>query len=215
MQSTPDTITFQGAAGVIDCALDWPQGAPRGWALLLHPHPLYGGARGNKVVTTLARACVQAGLVVVRPDFRGVGLSAGSYDEGKGETEDMLGLPAQFLEQYPDLRDRPFVLGGFSFGSAVASQVHHRRHEAGAGFEVAALLLIGTAVERFAVAAVPDDTLVVHGEQDDTVALTSVFDWARPQDVPVVVVPGASHFFHGKLVVLKQLVQAHLHHKLG
>lgn len=215
MPSKPDTITCQGAAGAIDCALDWPQDEPRGWALLLHPHPLYGGARDNKVVTTLARACVQAGLVVVRPDFRGVGLSAGAYDEGRGEADDMLGLPAQFLAHYPDLRDRPFVLGGFSFGSAVASQVHHRRQEAGAGFDVAALLLIGTAVERFAVAPVPDDTLVVHGEQDDTVALAGVFDWARPQNVPVVVVPGASHFFHGKLVVLKQLVEDHLHAKLG
>lgn len=215
MQSQPDTIVFQGAAGAIDCALDWPQQEPRGWALLLHPHPLYGGARGNKVVTTLSRACVQAGLVAVRPDFRGVGQSAGSYDEGRGETDDMLGLPAQFLAAYPALQDQPFVLGGFSFGSAVASQVHRRRQEPTAGFEVDALLLIGTAVERFEVAPVPDDTLVVHGEQDDTVALSGVFDWARPQDIPVVVVPGASHFFHGKLVVLKQLVQAHLHHKLS
>ena len=215
MASHPDTLVFNGAAGAIDCALDWPGAAPRGWALLLHPHPLYGGARDNKVVTTMARACVQAGLLVVRPDFRGVGASAGAFDEGRGETDDMLALIAQFRQRYPDLAAGPFVLGGFSFGRAVASQVHARCAAPGAHVDVAALVLVGTAVERFAVANVPTDTLVVHGEQDDTVALAGVFDWARPQEVPVVVVPGASHFFHGKLVLLKQLVQAHLAFKLA
>lgn len=208
MSNSPATLRFTGAAGDIDCALDWPDGSPHGWALLLHPHPLYGGARDNKVVTTLSRACVQAGLVVVRPDFRGVGQSAGEYDQGIGEAEDMLRLPRQFLERFPQLRDTPFVLGGFSFGSAVASQVHHRRAELGAA--ITTLMLIGTAVERFEVAPVPEDTLVVHGEIDDTVALSGVFEWARPLAVPVVVIPGASHFFHGKLVTLKRIVQLHL-----
>src|SRR5690606_22486483 len=138
---------------------------------------------------------------------------AGEYDEGKGETEDMLGLPKQFLERFPAMRGAPFVLGGFSFGSAVASQVHHRLAEL--GIEISTLMLVGTAVERFSVADVPEDTLVVHGELDDTVALTGVFDWARPQNLPVVVVPGASHFFHGKLVTLKQLVQRHLQTAIG
>ncbi len=213
MASQPDTLIFQGAAGAIACAADWPQEPPKGWALLLHPHPLFGGARDNKVVTTMSRACVQAGLLTIRPDFRGVGESAGTYDKGQGEAEDMLALIAQFAQRYPELASLPFVLGGFSFGSAVASQVHARGQDA--GLAIAALLLVGTAVERFEVAPVPSDTLVVHGEQDDTVALANVFDWARPQDVPVVVIPGASHFFHGKLVLLKQLVQAHLHHKLN
>lgn len=214
MTSRPQTVSFEGAQGVIDCALDWPQTPPRGWALALHPHPLFGGARDNKVVTTVSRACVQAGLLTVRPDFRGVGKSAGTFDHGKGETDDMLALVSQFGERFPELAGTPFVLSGFSFGSAVASQVFARRHEAAPDLEVSALMLIGTAVERFSVANVPGDTLVVHGEQDETVALSGVFDWARPQDVPVVVVPGATHFFHGKLVQLKQLIQAHLHHKL-
>nr|MBF0685944.1 alpha/beta hydrolase [Pseudomonas sp.] len=215
MTSRPQTFSFQGAQGVIDCALDWPQDTVRGWALALHPHPLFGGARGNKVVTTVSRACVQAGLVTVRPDFRGVGKSAGSFDHGNGETDDMLALIAQFREHFPELADTPFVLSGFSFGSAVASQVYARRAEVTPDFQVSALVLIGTAVERFTVASVPGDTLVVHGEQDETVALAGVLDWARPQEVPVVVVPGATHFFHGKLVLLKQLVEAHLHHKLS
>lgn len=199
---------FQGAAGTIDCALDWPDTAPRGWALLLHPHPLYGGTRDNKVVTTLARACMQAGLLVVRPNFRGVGQSGGTYDEARGETHDMQALIPQVLAELPQLQGLPFVLGGFSFGSVVASRVQHQPPPNLPS--PAALLLIGTATERFDVAAVPAHALVVHGEVDDTITLASVLNWARPQDLPVVVVPGASHFFHGKLVGLKQIVANHL-----
>lgn len=210
----PDTVQLAGGAGVVDCALDWPASEPRGWALLLHPHPLYGGARGNKVVTTLARACLNAGLLAVRPDFRGVGSSGGSYDEGRGEADDMLGLPAQVLARWPTLAGQPFVLGGFSFGSAVASQVAARADAAGLPPR-AALMLVGTAVERFEVAPAPPDTLVVHGERDDTIALASVLDWARPQDQPVVVIPDATHFFHGKLVPLRQVVQNYLRQQLG
>src|SRR5690606_20307499 len=113
-----------------------------------------------------------------------------------------LALVEQFGEHFPDLAGAPFVLAGFSFGSAVASQVFARRHEPVPNLAPSALMLIGTAVERFSVAQVPSDTLVVHGEQDETVALAGVFAWARPQEVPVVVVPGATHFFHGKLVLL-------------
>lgn len=215
MASQPDTLVFRGAEGAIDCALDWPAATPRGWALLLHPHPLYGGARDNKVVTTLSRACVQAGLLTVRPDFRGVGESAGAYAEGRGETDDMCALVEQFAERFPDIAAQSFVLGGFSFGSAVASQVQARLQQARPPVTPAALMLVGTAVERFDVARVPADTLIIHGEQDETVALANVFDWARPQDLPVVVIPGASHFFHGKLVQLKRLVQAHLQQQLG
>jgi len=213
MTSRPDTLIIPGPAGAIDCALDWPESAPRGWALLLHPHPLYGGARGNKVVTTLSRACVQAGLLAVRPDFRGVGQSGGVYDEGRGETTDMLALIPQIVSRLPELDGLPMVLGGFSFGSAVASQVYAQGRDA--GLAPAALILVGTAVERFEVAHVPQDSLVIHGEQDETVALPGVFDWARPQDLPVTVVPGATHFFHGKLVVLKNLVHTYVQSRLG
>ncbi|MCK9511470.1 MAG: alpha/beta hydrolase [Pigmentiphaga sp.] len=214
MATRTNTHSFQGPEGAIDCALDWPDAAPKGWALLLHPHPLFGGARDNKVVTTLSRACVQAGLLAVRPDFRGVGASGGQYDEGRGETDDMLQLIPQVLARYPEVADGPFVLGGFSFGTAVASQVHARR-QANQEPDPAAMLMIGTAAERFGVAAVPAHTLVVHGELDDTVSLQSVFDWARPQELPVVVMPGAEHFFHGKLVGLKALVADHLALRLG
>ncbi len=214
MTDRPDTLSFAGGAGDIDCALDWPDAAPRGWALLLHPHPLFGGARGNKVVTTLARACTQAGLLAVRPDFRGVGQSGGTYDEGRGEADDMLGLPAQVLARFPALADTPFVLAGFSFGSAVASQVDARGAQAGVPAR-AGLMLIGTAVERFAVAPAPADTLVVHGEEDDTIRLSSVLDWARPHATPVVIIPGASHFFHGKLIALRDVASRYLQERLG
>ena len=103
MPASTQTHAFTGAAGRIDCAVDWPDGTPRGWALVLHPHPLQGGARENKVVTTLSRACVQHGLVAVRPNFRGVGLSEGAFDKSVGETQDMLAVVAQMRELHPEL----------------------------------------------------------------------------------------------------------------
>ncbi len=202
--------TFTGQAGVIDCAIDWPSEDPRGWALLLHPHPLYGGTRDNKVVTTLARACTQAGLMVVRPNFRGIGKSEGEYDEGRGEALDMKALLEQFGSKYPALAKLPFVLGGFSFGTAVASQLLPPHHSESPIAPPAGVMLVGTAAERFEVNNVPEHTLVVHGELDETVSLQSVFDWARPQDLPVVVIPDASHFFHGKLVALKDVASRYL-----
>ena len=174
-------------------------------AVLAHPHPLFGGAMTNKVVQTLARACVQAGWRAVRFNFRGVGASAGVYDEGRAETEDLLAVVEQVAPQ------GPLVLGGFSFGSYVTSHAIARLH---ASRDLQSLLLIGTAASRFQVASIPADlharTLVVHGEQDDTVPLADVLDWARPQSLPVTVVPGVEHFFHGQLPLLKSLVLRHL-----
>lgn len=212
MSARTDTETYTGEAGVIDCAIDRPAGAPRGWALVLHPHSLQGGARDNKVVTTIARACVQQGLMAVRPDFRGVGKSEGQFDKARGETRDMLGLVAQVRERYPELAQAPWVLAGFSFGTAVAAQTYAGLAAAGDTALPAALMLMGAAVQRFQEQEVdvPADTLMVHGEQDEVVPLSETLDWARPRDVPVVVVPGASHFFHGKLLVLRALVNARL-----
>ena len=214
MAASTTEVMFQGSAGDIQCALDWPEQAPRGWALLLHPHPLYGGTRDNKVVTTLARASTQAGLLVLRPNFRCVGQSAGTYSQAEGETDDMWQLLEQVLPRYPQLQGLPFVLGGFSFGSVVASRLAQRLAQATAPAPQA-VLMVGTATERFQVAPVPSHSLVVHGEIDDTISLASVLDWARPQDLPVVVVPDASHFFHGKLVGLRQIVADHLRLRLG
>lgn len=196
-----------GPAGAIDLSVDLPQGAPRGLALVAHPHPLFGGTKDNKVAQTLARSFVQLGYATVRPNFRGVGQSAGTHDEGRAEQDDMLAVIDWMRGQTawsPDAAGLPLVLGGFSFGSFVASHVARRLAEAGT--PVQRMVMVGTAASRWQVAEVPADTVVIHGEQDETVPLQSVFDWARPQELPVIVIPGADHFFHRKLHLIKQLV---------
>lgn len=208
MSARTEYTTFTGLAGDIDCAIDWPQDTPRGWALVLHPHPLHGGARDNKVVTTIARCCVQQGLVAVRPNFRGVGESNGEFDNAKGETADMAELVEQFAQRYPEVAKGIWVMGGFSFGTAVAAQLCSTLQRQGPQ----ALILTGTAAQRFAFLdiALPPDTLLIHGETDEVVPLDEAMDFARQHELPMVVIPDASHFFHGKLLLLRQLVQQRL-----
>jgi alpha/beta superfamily hydrolase len=197
--------SFAGPAGAIEMALDAPAGISRGVAVIAHPHPLFGGTMDNKVVQTLARAFTQSGWTAVRFNFRGVGGTAGVHDEGRGETEDMLAVVQQVAPE------GALALAGFSFGAFVTSHVFERLH---ATRPIDKLVLIGAAASRFTVAPIPEaahgETLVVHGEQDDTVPLQSVLDWARPQALPVTVVPGGGHFFHGQLPLLKNLVLRHL-----
>jgi alpha/beta superfamily hydrolase len=204
----PKNIVFRGPAGAIDCALDWPEGEPAGWALVLHPHPLHGGARDNKIVTTIARACTQHGLVALRPNFRGVGASAGEFDRAVGETADMQELVAQFAAAWPAEAAGKWVLAGFSFGTSVAAQLYSELAAQPGAKVPDALMLVGSAVERFRFreVTVPDDTLLVHGEVDEVVPLSEAMDFARRRGLPVVVIPDATHFFHGRLVVLKQLL---------
>ena len=203
------TRRFQmaGPAGVIEALRDEPgQGlARRGTAVIAHPHPLFGGTMENKVVQTLARAFVQSGWTAIRFNFRGVGASEGTHDEGHGELDDMLTLIGH------EAPDGPLALAGFSFGSFVASGAVAALWSLR---QVDKVVLVGTAAMRFDVSRLPqqahDATLVIHGEQDDTVSLASVLDWARPQSLPVTVVPGGGHFFHGQLPLLKSLVLRHL-----
>ncbi len=191
--------TVAGPAGAIECAIDEPGSAPRGVAVLCHPHPQFGGTLDNKVVQTMARAFVQLGYRAVRFNFRGIGASAGAWDEGRGEIDDALAvLGAQVRGEATSI-----VLGGFSFGAYVASQAARRLP---LGAIAQRLVLIGPAVQNFEVASVPADTLIVHGEHDDVVPLSAVFDWARPQSLPVTVVPGGGHFFHGQLPLLRQII---------
>jgi alpha/beta superfamily hydrolase len=202
-------VGITGPAGHIDVAVDRPEdGSARGLAIVAHPHPLYGGTRDNKVVQTLARALLALGHICWRPDFRGVGSSEGTYDEGRGETDDLLAVVAAARAAEPCGDALPLVLAGFSFGSAVQSRVARRLAEAQR--PATRLVFVGTATSRFEVEPVPADTLVIHGEVDDTVPLSSVLDWARPQELPVVVIPGADHFFHRKLTGLKQLLMREL-----
>ena len=194
MNSATQRSTLAGPAGLIEIAIDSPP-APRGVAVLCHPHPLHGGTLDNKVVQTLARAFVQLGWRAVRFNFRGIGASQGQWDEGRGEVDDALAVIQS--QRDPAL---PLAIGGFSFGGYVASVAAQRTSE------VQRIVLIAPAVSNFPAAPVSQDSIVVHGEVDDVVPLSAVFDWARPQSLPVTVIPGAGHFFHGQLALLKNLI---------
>ena len=205
MNAHTQRFSITGAAGLLECALDLPDaaqfGAPRGIALIAHPHPLYGGTMDNKVTQTLARAFVGLGYASARMNFRGVGASAGTHDEGAGETDDMALLLAHMRSRYPGV---PVALAGFSFGTFVQAQLQQRLQTAGEPAE--RLVLVGAAAGKWAMPAVPANSILIHGEQDDTITLAAVLDWVRPQDVPVIVIPGADHFFHRKLQHIKNLV---------
>ena len=207
MNAQTERLSLAGGAGPIAAARDGAAAgvAPRGVAIIAHPHPLFGGTMDNKVVQTLARAFVASGYQAVRFNFRGVGGSAGVHDEGRGECEDLLSVVAQVAPE------GPLALAGFSFGAFVTS---HALAALWGQRRIDQVVLVGTAASRFTVAPVPAEahgrTLVVHGEHDDTVPLAAVMDWARPQILPVTVVPGGGHFFHGQLPLLRNLVARHL-----
>lgn len=205
MSATTERRPVQGPAGAIECAFDAPAtgSAQQGVAVLCHPHPQQGGTMDNKVVVTLARTFVQLGWRSVRFNYRGVGASAGQWDEGRGEVDDAMAVIA--AERQPG---EPLVLGGFSFGGFVAAQAAARLAAAGAEQRAARLVLVAPAAGHFALAPVPPDTLVVHGEADDVVPLAAVLAWARPQGLPITLVPGTGHFFHGRLTLLKQIVSS-------
>ena len=221
MNSATQSISLNGPAGLLEGLCDVPDGmAIKGTAVICHPHPLFGGTMQNKVVQTLAKAFVQNGWRAIRFNFRGVGGSAGAYDEGRGEVDDLLQVIAQLdslgqasqASQVPQSQmGNALALAGFSFGAFVTS---HAVAQLASSPNLDKVVLVGTAASRFTVAPVPpelhDKTLVVHGEVDDTVPLSSVMDWARPQSLPVTVIPGVEHFFHGQLPLLRNLVSRHL-----
>jgi len=195
----PESIEIAGPAGVLDTLYVSPEGECLGVAVICHPNPLQGGTHTNKVVQTAARALMQMGYACYCPNLRGVGASAGQHDHGVGEVEDVLAVVAFAREQHGSL---PLLLAGFSFGAFVAARTRQR-------IETEKLLLIGVAVGKYPIPtpSVPADTLVIHGETDEVIALSEVLDWARPQDLPVIVFPGVGHFFHGKLVQLAACIK--------
>jgi hypothetical protein len=197
--STLERLVIDGPAGALEVDLNDPGEPRRGIALIAHPNPVHGGTKDNKGVTTLAKTLFGLGYVAVRPNFRGVGASAGTFDQGNGETDDILAVARYATARFGNL---PLLLAGFSFGAFVQTR-------AAQALTVERLVLVGPAVNRFPAAPVPADTLVIHGELDDVVPLAAVLDWARPQQLPLVVVPGGEHFFHGRLHVLAQIVQRH------
>lgn len=194
--STLETLLIDGPVGGIDTALNDPGANRRGIALVAHPNPVQGGTRDNKVVTSLARVFFSLGYVAVRPNFRGIGATAGSFDKGIGETDDLVAVAESMQRRFGPL---PLLLAGFSFGSYVQTRVARRL-----AFE--RLALIAPAVNRFDAEPVRADTLVVHGDEDDVVPLSAVLGWAKPQNLPIVVIPGGEHFFHGRLAQLQNIV---------
>jgi alpha/beta superfamily hydrolase len=201
MNKQSEKFTLTGGAGNMECVLNLPADAPRGIALVAHPHPLYGGTMDNKVAQTLARTFVGLGYATALFNFRGVGSSEGVHDHGHGETDDMMVMLEYMRARFPGL---PVALSGFSFGTFVQAQLQQRLIAAGQPSE--RLVLIGSAAGKWAMPDVPADSILIHGETDDTIPLADVLDWARPQDIPVIVIPGADHFFHRKLGHIKNLV---------
>jgi hypothetical protein len=194
---TAERLAIAGPAGPLEVAINVPDGAPVGLALVAHPHPQQGGTLDNKVVQTLAKTFVALGYAAVRFNFRGVGQSAGAFDEGVGETDDALAALAHGRARFGVAL--PLALAGFSFGTFVQTRVAQ-------SVEFERLVLVAPAVGRFTIGSVPPETIVIHGEEDDVVPLADVFAWARPQALPLIVFPGCGHFFHGRLVQLQQVV---------
>ena len=199
MSAPAERVFVAGDAGRIETLIELPaaSAAPRGIALVAHPHPLYGGSLDNKVAQTLARAFVELGYVTLRPNFRGVGASEGVHDDGNGETDDLVKLAQYASGRFGAL---PVALAGFSFGAFVQTRVARR-------LPPERMALVGLAVRRSATDTVPADTIMIHGDKDETVPLADVLRWAEPQELPVVVVPGADHFFHRRLHIIRRIVK--------
>jgi alpha/beta superfamily hydrolase len=189
-------ILIDGPAGLLEIAINDPGGTYSGIAVVAHPHPLHGGTMENKVAVTLAKAFFRLGYYAVRLNYRGVGRSTGSYDEGIGETEDVVSAALHARKGREGL---PIVLAGFSFGAAVQARAREQ-------LDAKRLVMVAPIVERLNETQVPGDTVLIHGEHDELQPLAEVFAWAKPRNLPVVVVPGASHFFHQCLNILATAV---------
>ena len=206
MKVPEEKFLIDGPVGKIDVIMERPD-APKGIALIAHPHPLGGGANTNKVAYTLARTFVSLGYAAFRPNFRGVGGTEGVHDEGRGETDDLLAVLEDAKCRCGNI---PVALAGFSFGAYCQTRVAKRLVEA--GHPAQRLVLVGTAAghvegaRKYETGAVASDTIVIHGAHDETVPLANVLSWAEPLDLPVIVVPGADHFFHRRLHVIRDIV---------
>ena len=196
-----ERFVVDGPAGALEMVVNAPAQAPRGLALVAHPHPQQGGTLDNKVAQTLAKTFFGLGYAAVRFNFRGVGRSEGAFDDGVGETDDALAALAHAKRRFGEL---PVALAGFSFGSFVQTRV-------AAVVAAERLVLVGPAVARIGDSAVAADTIVIHGEEDDVVPLAAVLAWARPRELPIVVFPGCGHFFHGRLPQLTRTIAGMWH----
>ncbi len=189
-------FSIRGAAGNLEGITHWPDELPRAIVLVAHPLPTMGGTMENKVVTTLAKTFAELGFAALRFNFRGVGGSEGEFDQGDGEVEDVLAVVRHARREHGDL---PLILSGFSFGGYVQARAAQHLHPH-------RMVLVAPAVGRFAMPHVPHNTLLIHGDEDAVIPLEDVLHWARPQQLPIVVLPGAEHFFHGRLNQIRQIV---------
>lgn len=205
-----ETIFFDGPIGPIQTLVDAPDHL-RGLALVAHPHPLLGGTNQNKVVYTLAHALCDVGFLALRPNFRGVGQSAGTHSRGEGETDDLLSLFTTAKQRWNFPKPLAVVLAGFSFGAFVQTHVAKRLLESGQ--PVSQLILVGLAVGQlkdnrfYEPAVIPPESRLIHGDQDTVVPLAQVIAYAKSLDIPITLIPGADHFFHGRLATIKRLVR--------
>jgi alpha/beta superfamily hydrolase len=205
MKPASQRLSIDGPAGIIETRIESPA-EPRGLALVCHPHPLFGGNSENKVAATLAGAFARLGHAVLRPNFRGVGESGGRYDGGRGETEDMLTVLDEARRIFGEL---PVALAGYSFGAYVQTRVAEAL--AGSGQPARRLALVGLATGRvedadYAARPVAQDALIIHGSADATVPLANVLAWAETQELPIIVIPGADHFFHRRLQIIRDIL---------
>lgn len=210
-----ERVLLDGSAGKIEVLVE-PQEDPEGMVMIAHPHPLYGGSADNKVVTTLARVFRELGYITLRPNFRSVGGSEGEHDHGAGETDDLLVVHAYARQRFArSPAPLPLALAGFSFGAYVISHVAKALVDQGDPAE--RLVLVGTAAgaieggRSYQTEAVAANSIVIHGTNDTTVPLANVVAWATPLELPIVLVPGADHFFHRKLHIIRSIIQSAWH----
>lgn len=200
MAVTLKKVSIAGPAGNLEGIAHVPDEPPRAIAVVAHPLPTMGGTMENKVAVTLAKTFAELGVVALRFNFRGVGASEGEFTGGEGEEQDMIAVVRYAQEQFS--AELPLLLSGFSFGGYVAARAAQHLHPQH-------LVLAAPAVGRFAMPAVSPDTLVIHGEHDDVVPLAEALEWARPLLLPIIVLPQAEHFFHGRLTQLRDIVRRH------
>ena len=208
--SRHERVLLDGPAGKIEVFVE-PQEAATGIALVAHPHPLFGGTADNKVVTTLAKAFRELGCHTLRPSFRGVGGSEGTHDRGIAETDDLMLVHDYARQRFGEL---PLYLAGFSFGAYVVTRLADRLQKSAVAARQPArrLILVGTAAgfiegdRKYETEAVASDTIVIHGSEDETVPLANVLKWAEPLELPVTVIPGADHFFHRRLHLIRKII---------
>jgi uncharacterized protein len=213
----PQKLFLDGPAGKLETVLAEPDSSsPRGVAVIAHPHPLYGGTMNNKVVYTLFKAFLELGFITVKFNFRGVEQSGGARnsgtDDGAGETEDVLAVVETITNRFTTQPGKPvpLLLAGFSFGGAIQAYAAQR-------LRPQKIVLVAPAVQRLNAPHITQpgpnhdiehspEVLIIQGDRDEVVPLKSVLDWAEPQELPVVVIPGAEHFFHRRLHILKRIV---------